>query len=321
MLLITGATGLVGGYIAKFFLDNGFQIRSIRRNRSSNIFLEEIEPKIEWIVGDINDYFLLESALENIEGVIHCAAIVSFSGKDKKQIFKTNVEATADLVNLAIKKNIKRFCFVSSVAALGRNENELNTEINEEAIWKDSPLNTFYAQTKYLAELEIWRGKEEGLNAFAVNPSIVFGKGSSTQSSMQIFDYVEQKNKYYPIGSINFVDARDVAEIVFKLYFSNTNEKFILSAQSLKYKLFFEKIAYQYNIKPPQVKISKLLAEIYWRFEAVKRILGFKSSGITKETARLTALNDNYCTKKILHFLNDFTFRNADETINWCTSD
>ena len=62
----------------------------------------------------------LEEAMEGVDAVIHSAAIVSFSKKEQAEMYKVNVEGTANVVNIALEKNVRRFVHISSVAALGR---------------------------------------------------------------------------------------------------------------------------------------------------------------------------------------------------------
>ncbi|MBY0424921.1 MAG: SDR family NAD(P)-dependent oxidoreductase, partial [Cytophagales bacterium] len=175
IVFITGATGLVGSFLAKKFLDNGYQVRALKRKESNISLVEAFYDKIEWIIGDLLDAESLETGIKGADIVIHAAAIVSFNPRDKEKMFQNNINGTANMVNLAIKLKTPRFCHVSSIASLGRNE-EIAT-IDENTKWKDSELNSNYAISKYLGELEVWRGIEEGLNAVIVNPSTVLGPG------------------------------------------------------------------------------------------------------------------------------------------------
>ena len=92
--------------------------------------------KIEWIDGDVQDILSLEAAMQDVEYIYHCAAMVSFDPKDKPTMMRVNVEGTANMVNTALAHKIKKLCFVSSVAALGRSEE--NTAVDENCDWVSS---------------------------------------------------------------------------------------------------------------------------------------------------------------------------------------
>jgi nucleoside-diphosphate-sugar epimerase len=128
MVLVTGGTGLVGAHLLLHLIENGETVRAIYRNSSSvektkSLFSlykkESLFENIQWIQADITDTPSLEIAFEDIDYVYHCAALISFDPKDEELIRKINIEGTANIVNFCIAKNIKKLCFVSSIAALG----------------------------------------------------------------------------------------------------------------------------------------------------------------------------------------------------------
>src|SRR6185369_10296384 len=130
------------------------------------------------------DVFSLEDALSGMEEVYHCAGLVSFNEADRYQLKKVNAEGTANIVNMALEKGIKKFCHVSSVATLQVQANK--KYIDEFSVWKTASGNSTYAISKYRAEFEVWRGMSEGLNVVVVNPSLVLGAGCWGQSSGQL---------------------------------------------------------------------------------------------------------------------------------------
>ena len=320
-ILITGITGLVGSFTARHFLKSGFQVAGLKRENSDLSLLKDIENQIVWYEGDVLDILALEKSIENVDYVVHAAAIVSFAPKDRKKMFKTNVEGTINVVNLCLEKNVKKLCFVSSVAALGRkipNEKTLNhtIKINEKATWEEDKLNSNYAKTKYLAEMEVWRGQSEGLDSVIVNPSLILGEADWNKSSTQLLKYVYDEHKFYPEGNLNYVDVEDVAACIYKLTTSDiSNERFILSAGQIIYKDFFEKVALRFYKKAPATLLSKSLTEIVWRFEAIKSFFTGNAPLITKETALSSNHSFEYQNDKIKKTLN-FSFKNLDESLD-----
>jgi dihydroflavonol-4-reductase len=321
-ILITGANGLVGNAACRQFLMSGHEVFAYCRANADLSLLKDILPQINLIEGNILDILSLEKAVQNMDYVVHAAAIVSFAPKDRQRMYKTNVEGTANVVNACLtNKNLKKLCFVSSIAALGRPANNDNLDkkqpivINENQKWEDSPLNAHYAKTKYLAECEVWRGEAEGLNIVIVNPSVILGEGNWERSSTQLFKYIADGNKYYTLGTTNIVDIKDLVTIIEKLIFSEVKgERFIVNNISLTYKDLFDKIADALHKPRTKYKISAFLAEIIWRFEAIRSFLTGSTPLITKETAKTSRTIFAYNNTKIQQTLH-FEFTPIDQTI------
>ncbi len=315
-VFITGATGLLGSYLTKGFLDKGYAVKALKRPHSKMDFLGEYASKIHWIEGDISDLVILDKAIEANDLVIHSAAVVSFDSADKDLMMKTNVEGTANVVNVCLGKKIKKFIHISSVAALGKKKGQ--TRVSEESRWEDSDWNTNYAQSKYLSELEVWRGIYEGLPAVIFNPSLIFGAGKWQQTSLKVFDYIAKGGKMYPTGTANVVDVRDIFKAVWYVAESDiVAERFILNGHTLSYKELFEKIAKLMNKKPPFLKVSPLLAEIAWRVSSLVALFTFRRPFISKETARNSQRNIIYENEKIRKLIPDFNFTPLQETLEW----
>ena len=319
-VLITGANGLVGSATARRFAEAGYEVSAMCRACSDLSLLNDIKSKIKIIEGDVLDIHSLENALENQDFVVHTAALVSFAPKDRNQMFKVNVEGTANLVNICLERNIKKLCHVSSIAALGRptsaSENVHGGIIDENQKWEDSPLNSNYAKSKYEGELEVWRGEAEGLNVVVVNPSIILGEGDWHKSSTQLFKYVYDQNKYYTNGNLNYVDVNDLVTAIFKLTSSEIKgERFILNGGTTTYKVFFEKIASVFGKKAPFKTLSPFAIEILWRLEALRAFFTKKAPLITKETAHNSSTKFAYKNQKIQKAIN-FQFTDLDETIS-----
>lgn len=255
-VFITGASGFVGSYITRRLLQEGLQVLALRRSGSR--LLPESMPGLTWVQGDITDIPLLTELVADADWVIHAAAMVSFASSDRNLIFKTNVEGTANLVNVCLESNIQRFCFVSSVAAIGAKE-EVVTEC---AQWEGSLNHSAYGLSKHLAEREVWRGIAEGLPAFIVNPSVVLGQNTPESSLAKLF-HMAGSLPFYPSGMINLVDAVDVAEGILRLLQHNAAaERFIFNAAAISFQDFFGQVAAAMNKQPPQKRISDTLLQL-----------------------------------------------------------
>lgn len=319
-VLITGVTGLVGSAVAKRFLAEGHTVLGLYRKDSDRSLLTDIENRIEWTEGDILDISSLQTAMQDVDFVVHTAAVVSFIPKDKKNMYKVNVEGTANIVNVCLKSGIRKLCHVSSIAALGRPDSRKiipgqDTVLDESQRWEDSPENSEYAKTKHFAELEVWRGIAEGLNAVIVNPTLILGEGDWTKSSTQIFRYVFREKPFYTEGIANYVDVLDVADAVFRLVLSDiSGERFLLNAGSISYQNLFNSIADAMGKKRPSFRVGAGLAGVIWRAEAIRTWLMGTKPLITKETAQSAARRIRYNNEKITKAL-DFKFQPIEQTV------
>lgn len=304
MKLITGATGMIGARLL-FDLSKNEKVKGLKRRTANlevvnRIFSSDPDrlKNVEWAIGDMIDIYSLEDALENVDQIFHSAAFISFRPADRKMMMKVNVEGTANIVNLALEKNVSRFCHISSVAALGR---VAGTEmVDENSIWKTSSENSNYAISKYNGEREVWRGIEEGLSAFIINPTIVIGPGDWNSGSAQMFSSVAKGLKFYTTGSTGFVDYRDVSKCAIELMNKGVRGKrFIVNGENQTYRYVFDKIAEQLGKPKATIKVTPFLAEIGWRAEAVRSFIAGNKSMITKETARNGNMNWVYKNEKI----------------------
>ena len=311
MILVTGGAGLLGNELITQLLSQGRQVRAIYNKTPLQDFNT---GNFEQIQCNILDVMGLEDAMQGIEQVYHCAAIVSFIPKLKREMFKINIEGTANVVNVALDAGVKKMVHVSSVAALGRiRENE---QINETMNWTEETSNSHYGHSKYLAELEVWRGIGEGLNAVIVNPVIILGAGDWNSGSSQMFKSVYDNFPWYTEGITGFVDVRDVASAMIQLMDSEIEaERFIVCAENKTYRDVFNLIAKAFGRAVPRKKVSPLLAKIVWRFEKIKSLITGKNPLVTKETSATALAKVNFDNTKLKKFLPDFFYRSIEETI------
>ena len=315
-VFLTGITGLLGSEVARQLLERGYKVRALVRNP-----VKAPHADIEYVQGDILDITTLTEQVQEMDYVIHTAALVSFAPKDRNEMYKTNVEGTANVVNACLSAPVKKLCHVSSIAAFGRPPlSEMKkmdrVEIDEEQKWISSGTNSHYAISKYLGECEVWRGAAEGLNTVIVNPSIILGESHWEMSSTRLFKYVYDQKPFYPEGFLNFVDVKDVASALIQLMESDIREeRFCISAGMVSYKEFFDKIADRFGKKKPWFKVSAGMMGALWRLEALKSFLTGGAPLITKETAKTAQLKILQKNRKIRETL-DFEFRTLDKTLD-----
>jgi dihydroflavonol-4-reductase len=323
MILVTGGTGLLGSHVLVELARQGKKVRAIKRKSSDtgtvrkvfSYYLadpDELMKNVEWFDADLMDFGAISDALEGIKEVYHVGAVVSFYPHDHKAMLKVNIEGTANLVNLSMDKGIEKFCYVSSVATLGRGLNEKPT--TEEDYWVTTRKNTIYSVSKYGAEREVWRGMEEGLNAVIVNPAFILGPGFWNDNS-GLFRLVWEGLKYYTDGLNGYVDARDIARAMIQLMDRNIfNERFILSADNISYQQLFGMMAKYLGKPAPAVRIPNFVPQIFWRLEAARTFFTRSTPELTKEMAHTMTQNYSYTHEKLQKALN-FEFTPLEQSI------
>ncbi|GLU43549.1 NAD-dependent epimerase/dehydratase family protein [Allomuricauda sp. NBRC 101325] len=325
MILVTGGTGLIGSHLLFQLIKQGKKVRSNYRSKESidkvsNIFGyytndAQLVHQIEWVQADITDISSLECLFEGVEQVYHCAALISFDPKDYKKLERTNVEGTANVVNLCLKYAIKKLCYISSIAAIGPGLN--GQMVTEETEWNENRASV-YGLTKYNAELEVWRGWQEGLSVVIVNPGVVVGPGFWRSGSGSFFTYVSKENKHYIPGGTGFVSVNDVVNAMCSLMDSEIqSERFILVSENLTYFDFFTKIAKGLGVKAPEKKVSQLMLECFWRLDWVRSNLMGKRRKLSKIMAKSLMHQDHYNGDKIKSVLS-FEYENLDKVIDFC---
>ncbi len=316
MIAITGANGLLGSFIVRRLLEQKETFVALKRSGSDTSLLEDVKGKIQWRDADILDTVSLEEAFQDVSHVIHAAAMVSFNPRAADEIYSINVQGTRNVVNACIGNGVKKLLHISSVAALGRLKGVNN--IDEDHKWTDNPLNSTYGESKYLAELEIFRGHEEGLETCILNPSVILAPANWNKSSAKLFRYVWDEKPFYIESHLNFVDARDVALATYQLlHSSSTGQRFIVNAGTLPLREFFTKTAARFQKRAPRIKLNKTFLRMVAMSETWRAAITRSEPLITRETARLAGTHFLYDNKKIKNQLN-FEFKSIDATLDWC---
>jgi nucleoside-diphosphate-sugar epimerase len=311
MVLVTGGTGLVGAHLISALVAQGKPVKAIYR---SVIPVFEGSEQVQWQQADILDILSLEHAMQDVEQVYHCAAIVSFNPRKKDTLFQTNIEGTANIVNACLNTGVKKLLFVSSVAALGRIRK--GTTVNETMNWSKETSNSEYGKTKYLAEMEVWRGEAEGLTSVVVNPTIILGESEWTKGSTGIFKTIYDEFPWYTEGVSGFVDVNDVVKAMILLMESDVaGERFILNGDNVTYKSVFDTIAGCFGKKPPYKKVTPFMAELVWRYEGLKGKITGVDPLLTKETAATAQSKVYFDNNKLLKQFPGFRYTAVGDTI------
>lgn len=326
MVLVTGGTGLVGSHLLyHLLLKNNIQVRAIHTQSSDlnavkKVFTyyssngESLFNKIRWVEADLNTIPALELAFQDITQVYHCAAMISFSSREYQKMRRVNIEGTTNIVNLCISNHIKKLCFVSSIAAIENgNEGEL---VNESDNWTNTSDKSGYSITKYGAEMEVWRGSQEGIDVIIVNPGVILGSGFWHKGTGTMFRRINNGLKFYTEGITGFVGVKDVVQAMILLMSSEvTNQRFILVSENLSFRKVLSLIAASLNKETPKIKINKFMGELLWRFEFLRSRITLSAPLLTKYTAKSSVSNHPYTSEKIENTLG-FEFTKISDCIN-----
>lgn len=326
MILVTGGTGLVGSHLLYQLVTSQKQVRAIYRRahtleRVKHVFSyysnnhEALYNQIDWVKADLNDIPALELAFKDVQFVYHCAAFVSFEPNKYYQLRNVNIEGTANIVNLCISHNVKKLCYVSSIAAIGH-EADHNQFITEETEWNPEEDNSVYAITKYGAEMEVWRGTQEGVPAVIVNPGIILGPGYwRGGSSGSLFRLIQKGLPYYTSGSSAYVDVWDVCNVMNQLMKSDIkNERFIVISENLSFNEFQKKVAEVLKVEPAKKEASPFMLELGWRLDWLSHKLFRKRRKLSKQLAKSIRTKTKYDNSKIKYAL-QFEFSSIDKSI------
>ena len=324
MVLVTGATGILGRVLVLELLKQGKSVRATKREMSNlqevkkswNFYTSQADEyfkKIEWVEVDFEDLDSLRIVLEGIEEVYHCSAKVSFYPKDEAEMFKTNIEGTKNLLYIAEEKSVKKFLFVSSIAVFDKiNE---KGKIDEESGFDGKKQNSAYALSKYLSEMEVWRAYAEGMNTIIINPGVIIGSGNWGKSSGDLFPSFE-KSPFSFSGGTAYVDVRDVAKTaVILMEKEKFGERYIIISENKKYKEVADKIR-QFLGKNESVILPKFWLNLGYGLNLALGWLFPYLRIISKENIKMLTEFTPISNKKIIKELN-FQFISVKDSLDF----
>lgn len=307
MILVTGATGLVGSHIVLQLVSQNQKVRALYKTEASKnkvltLFKyykkEHLFANINWFKADVLNIPQLEKAFQSIDFVYHCVAVISFNPKDEAILRKVNIEGTANVVNLCLDFGIKKVCHLSSIATLG-DPKIGETKITEESDWNPEAYHSDYAITKFGAEMEVWRAHQEGLKVVVVNPGVILGPTFWTEGSGDIYQKVKNNFPFYTTGGTGFVSVDDVASCAIQLLESEiVGERYILVSETHSFENIFRIIAQTLNAKPPKIEAKKWMTTLAWRLDVLLGFFG-KKRFLTKEMVHTLHQTDYFDTSKI----------------------
>lgn len=250
-VLVTGATGFVGGWLVKALLEKGEHVHVLHRQSSS---LEELEGlTFTSKIGDVTDSESVNSACQGVDTVFHLAGLVGYSRALRPAMQSVNVDGTQNVV-YAVQKTGAKLVYMSSVVAIGASFDR--KPLNEDSPYTIGKLNLGYFETKKAAEdLVIAACRSGKIQAVILNPSTIYGAADAKKGSRKTQIKVAQgKFPFYTSGGASIVSVHDVVSATLKAREAGKNgERYILCGENLTIKDLFGRIAKIAGVKPPPI--------------------------------------------------------------------
>lgn len=277
MILLTGATGTVGANMLYYLLASGQQVVATKRESSNLDFAQQVfkslneNPQLDferiiWVETDLQNSETLTQQLAPypITEIYHCAALVSFDPKDESALAYFNHQLTKNLLQVAQQIGAKKFCYLSSIACLGKECSSPDSLITETDSLKvtESALSG-YSRSKICAEQEVLHAHASGLDCVVVNPSVILAQSGRQASSSQLYEKLLQQRLVYTTGGTGFVDVSDVCQIAIRLMQEEVfGERFILNAENLSYKELADQLCTLRSLRKPWLLLPKGLLQV-----------------------------------------------------------
>ena len=252
-VLVTGATGFIGGNLARALHAQGYEVRALVRPDASTLTLTDID--IETMPGDVRDKYPVAQAIKGCQAVFHCAALYTFWSPDINDMYETNVGGTRVVLEEALKAGVDRVVHTSTVSTIGIPQAGLGTE-EMEPTPKD--LVGHYRRSKYMAEREALSMGPKGLPVVVVNPTAPVGPWDvkPTPTARTILEFLKGRVPVYMKTGMNLVDVEDVAQgHILALERGRPGERYILGHKNVTLKQVLEILARITGRRAPRLPV------------------------------------------------------------------
>ena len=257
-VLVTGATGFIGGNVARALQDRGYEVVALVREGSSTLTLEDTGiPRVQ---GDVRDRGSVAEALKGCRAVVHCAAMYTFWARDPRLIHETNIVGTRNVLEEALKAGVERCVYTSTVSTVGIPKDGLGSE---ETRPSSKELVGHYKRSKYRAEMEALDLAGKGLPVVVVNPTAPVGPWDvkPTPTGRMVLGFIRGKTPAYINTGMNVVDVEDVAAgHVMALEKGRPGERYLLGNENMTLQQVFKLLAEVSGRSAPKVRLPIWLA-------------------------------------------------------------
>jgi dihydroflavonol-4-reductase len=302
-ILVTGANGFLGANLVRELLNRGQTVKAFVRPSADLSALENVECNI--YRGDILSTEDLSRALEDCEAVIHAAGTTSVKPGLFDHFRKINVDATENVIQVALRQGNKRMVYVGTANAFAPGPREAPGD--EKSPFPFLHLNDGYVNSKYMAQQCVLSNvAKNDLNAVIVNPTFMIGRYDSKPSSGKIVLIGLRKGiQWYPPGGKNFVHVTDVAKGIYHALVSGKKGQcYLLAGENLSYKEFFQKLNKVVERKPIQIMIPQFLVYLTGGAGEIWNSVSNHKVVLNLTNAKLLCLDNYYAGGKAHHEFN-----------------
>jgi dihydroflavonol-4-reductase len=286
-VFITGATGFVGGHVARQYAAEGASLRLLTRKSSRLDSLIGIDA--EMVTGELREPEKLRSAITDCDALVHVAADYRLWVRDPAQMHAANVDGTRELLKLAREVGIQRVVYTSSVATMGFKTD--GSIVNEETPVALEDMIGHYKRSKFLGELEAIKAAKTGQHVMILNPTTPIGAGDAkpTPTGRIIVDFLNRKFPAYVDTGLNLVDVNEVARMhVVALDHGTPGERYILGGENLTLKQILDRMSAITGLPSPNMKVPHAVAMAFAFFdETITGKLRGKEPRATVEAVRM----------------------------------
>jgi dihydroflavonol-4-reductase len=302
-ILVTGASGFLGGNLARLLIEGGQSSRILARPTSNLSCLADL-PGWQRVEGDITQPESLAAALEGVDVVYHCAARVEMPRFMTPAIWEVNVEGTENLLQACRKAGVRRLVYCSTVDALGLPEGDQPSD--ESTPWNWDRLGVENAYSKYEAHRRVEKAAATGLDAVLVCPTFMLGAYDPRPTSGRLIQQAARSPLRVDTGGgNNFVDVLDVASaMISAAECGRRGETYILGGQNLPYAELQGLIHQALGRKAaPGLRLPYwILSAAGWLGDAYETLTG-RSNGLNTPMARLSSMRHYYDSSKAVREL------------------
>jgi nucleoside-diphosphate-sugar epimerase len=239
-IFITGATGYIGQKLVARLLNQGHEVHALCRNKPESRLFEN--PRIKIFRGDLLDKEIIHQATTGCDQVYHIAAFARVWAKNPQTFFDINTQGTVNVLEAALDNGVKKVVFTSTGGTYGISNGK---PITEDMVRGIDFFNE-YECSKFIAEEQVLRYVQKGLDAVIVHPTRVYGPGVWTESnavSQLVRRYIMGDWHIIPgngkaVGNFTYID--DVVDgHLLAMDKGVPGEKYILGGENLDFNSFF----------------------------------------------------------------------------------
>lgn len=236
MYIVTGATGHIGNNVVRYLLSQNVKVRVLIRRFDQSLEGLDIDKKISTSF----DHDFLNEHIGDHDIIIHCAAYIDLMNKDLMQTFRTNVQLTKRLIDVAKSKQC-RLIYLSSVDVIPKQKRGL---VKEPLVINQTKNKSYYKTSKAVATHEVLKAIQNGLSGMVLYPSAVVGIHDYKPSAAgrEILHVINHKILFSLHGGYNFIDVEDVSKSVYQASISKINDHMIISGHDITISGLYEKI-------------------------------------------------------------------------------